>query len=202
MYNIPVPLKTYVLIPDVLTEMFAVASRAQLHHATDRQVKLETLHAEKRKLAGKIANLTSAIAERGHSAALLARLTQLETELSTIKLEIKQWETVQIAPVPVLSETEIIQLSQTLQDQLTFSAPFEVRAKLMEFIHEIKVYKTPEKDIAGYISYYLPGAPPFDIPLPQGTGYNLPIEQSPMGAPRYRQIFTHPICPKQKPHSQ
>lgn len=193
-------LKEFILIPEVLREMYAVAARAQVHHATDQKVKLETLQAEKRKLAGKIANLTSAIAERGHSEALLTRLTQMETELHNIKLEIKECETVQIDPVPALTEAQIIQLSKSLQDTITFGSPFEVRAKLMEFIHEIKVYKTPENDVAGFITYYLPGAPPFDDPLPEntGTGYNLPIAHAPMGAPRYRQIFTHPICPKPK----
>ena len=40
----------------------------------------------------------------GHSEALLTRLTQMESELSAIKLEIKEWETVQIDPVPALTE--------------------------------------------------------------------------------------------------
>lgn len=197
-------LKEYILVPDVLREMYAVAGRSQTHHAERQKSKLDALHAEKKKLTSKITNLASAIAERGHSSALLTKLTQLETELHTTKLEITEWETATVTPPPALNEEQIIQLSNSLQQRINFDAPTAVRAALMEFIQEIKVYKTEDKAIAGTITYYLPTpneSPPFEVPLPQGTGYNLPIAHAPMGAHLYRQIFTHPICRNNKPHS-
>ena len=185
--------------------MYLVVGRSQAHHADRQKSKLDALHAEKKKLTSKITNLASAIAERGHSSALLNKLTQLETDLHTTKLEITAWETATVTPPPALNEAQIVQLSKSLQDRINYDAPAEVRAALMEFIQEIRVYKTADKAIAGTITYYLPTpneSPPFDSPLPHGTGYNLPIAPAPMGAHLYRQIFTHPICLKQKPHSR
>jgi hypothetical protein len=74
---------------------------------------------------------------------------------------------------------------------------------LQGFIHKI-VVKKDAGQIVGAITYFTPipsASPPFEIPPSAGKGDNLPIGSCPLGAPLYRQIFTHPIIFQNKIHS-
>lgn len=197
-------LNQYILIPDVLEEMFAIEARSIDHVETRKETQLKSLHAEKKKLAAQIANLTRAIADKGHSEALLDRLTELESQRAQINTEIRELEALHIVKSPPLTRDQIVALSKTMQEKLTLSLPEQIRTILLDFVHEIRVRKNDQDQIEGTITYYLPSgaSPPFSNPLPDspGTGYNLPIDQAPLGAHLYRQTFTHPIvCPKKRP---
>lgn len=197
-------LNQYILIPDVLEEMFTIEARSIDHIENRKETQLATLHAEKKKLASQIANLTRAIADKGHSEALLNRLTQLESQRAQINTEIRELEALHIVKSPPLTRDQIVALSKTMQEKLTLSLPEQIRTILLDFVHEIRVHKNDQDQIEGTITYYLPSgsSPPFSTPLPDspGTGYNLPIDHAPLGAQLYRQTFTHPIvCPTKRP---
>lgn len=136
--------------------------------------------------------------------ALLQRLTDLETQRAQINTEIRELEALHIVKSPPLTRDQIVALSKTMQEKLTLSLPEQIRTILLDFVHEIRVRKNDQDQIEGTITYYLPSgaSPPFSTPLPDspGTGYNLPTDQAPLGAPPYRQTFTHPIvCPPKRP---
>jgi len=75
----------------------------------------------------------------------------------------------------------------------------QVKQILQSFIHKILAKKT-DGQITGSITYYTP--PLADLlrpPDPPPGDSMLPISSRPVGAPLYRQTFTHPIvCPKKK----
>ncbi len=108
---------------------------------------------------------------------MLNKLTELESERAVINTEIAELNKLQFQPVPPLSNEEIIALSRTLSEKLTLALPDQVRTVLLGFVHKIKVHKNEEGQIMGTVTYYLSNtSPPFELPLPEGTGYNLPIE--------------------------
>lgn len=194
----------YIFLPENLAEMFAIEQRTYAHHESKKQEQLQTLNAQKKKLNTNITNLTRAIAERGHSEALLNKLTELEAERAEINTQITELNKVQLQPAPPLSTEQIIALSKTLNEKLTLALPDEIRTVLLGFIHKITVQKDGDRKISGTITYYLPTSPtlsagegpPFDIPLSPETGYNLPMESPTLGAQLYRQTYIHPIIAK------
>lgn len=204
-------LNNYILIPDVLEQLFAVEARSMDRIETRKETQLKALDAQRKKLASQIANLARAIAEKGHSEALLLKLTELENQRSQVSVEIREIENLHTVKSAPLTKQQIVALSKTMRENLTLSLPEQVRSIMLSFIHQIKVRKNGHGQIEGTITYYLPSfplpvdnengeSPPFDPPPPEtpGAGYNLPIVQPPVGAPPYRQTFTHPIIYPQK----
>jgi site-specific DNA recombinase len=187
-------LRDYILLPDSLAALYEIEQHASNQHEDRRLQRLSTLQDDRRKLSGQIANITRAIAERGHSQSLLDKLTELETPRAQAIAEIHELEGQHFAPGPLLTQADILRLSQTLTEKLTHAPTDQVRQMLLGFIHKV-VVKKENKQIIGSITYFTPPcqSPPFENPLPQGAGYNLPLGSDSTGAPLYRQIFNHPI---------
>jgi flagellar biosynthesis/type III secretory pathway chaperone len=77
-------LSDYILLPDSLTVLLDQERLGSDRRAASRAEALSSLTGERQRLSAQIANLTRAIAERGHSAAMLDRLTQLETQRAAV----------------------------------------------------------------------------------------------------------------------
>jgi len=94
-----------------------------------------------------------------------------------------------------ISEERIIDISKNLIETIN-KAPHETVQQIVKsFIHEIRA-KKQGNEITGSITYH---APPFD---PAPSDECLPISRLPVGAPLYRQTFTHPlVCPPKRPRS-
>jgi site-specific DNA recombinase len=200
-------LKQYILIPESISAIFDIQRTTIDRRAEDRNQRLTALTTEKKKLSTQIVNITRAIAERTHSPALLEKLTELETTRAQISAEIAQLSTVQYQPIPQMTDLELIDLSKNLIATLTTASPEAVKQILKSFILEIRAQRN-DKEITGTITYFSP--PPPNTGNPPANGGNpgggdtpkkpLPIRHSPVGAPLYRQTFTHPIiCPKKIP---
>ncbi len=190
-------LQEYVLLPDSLAAIYELQHTFNERSAERRQMRLDTLRDERRKLSSQIANITRAIAERGHTQALLDRLTELESKRAQINTEYTVLESQRYQPMPVLSLEQIAALSTRLIHILASGQVNQIQPILRAFIHKIIVKKNESGRIVGTITYYAPfpaeSPPPFDPSPSPSKGYRLPIEHSPMGAPTYRQTFTHPI---------
>lgn len=202
-------LAEYILTPESLAAIFEISRTTADHREAKRTERLALLDAEKKSIAKKIANITRAIAERGHSQTLLDTLTDLEAKRAVVLTEIAELTTLHFDPIPSLTEEEVIELSQILTRSLFDSPPETVRQTVNSFVHQIRA-KKQDKEIAGSITYFTPPIltinelgepPPFD--LAPTDGIILPISPPPVGAHLYRQTFTHPIVfpPKKKPLS-
>ncbi len=183
-------LREYILLPDSMVAMFNIEQTAQEHRETRRTERLAVLAAEKKRLATQITNITRAIAERGHTQALLDKLTELEARRATVTAEHTQLTNTRIIAAPALAEDQVIALAKSIVEELTSGPSEEVRQLLSSFIFKIRVKKHETGQISGSITYFTPTKkPPPDLPQSENLGYNLPIGRPPVGAPR----FTHTI---------
>jgi predicted nuclease with TOPRIM domain len=104
----------------------------------------------------KINNVTEAIAEMGHSHALLRRLENLETELHNLNLRIRELETDQNLPENFPDPDEI---SKRIKTVLTNASLEDKKIILQGLVHRIDAQRIKEKGIVrGTITYILPSS--------------------------------------------
>ncbi|HKI53530.1 MAG TPA: hypothetical protein VJ987_05350 [Anaerolineales bacterium] len=151
-----------------------------------------TLTDESTQLSRAIANITMAIAEAGHSDALLDALKLKESRRAQVRTELDQIST-PIQRVPNLTPEQIETASKKLIHALNNSPPEQLRQLLRGIIHEV-VAERDGNVIRGMITYYYPPVlsesegPPFDF-----APTVLPKEPAPVGALLHRQLFSHPF---------
>lgn len=181
-------LRDRILLPDNLIAINQLALTAQTQGEQDRAQRLTVNAAERKKTASQIANLTKAIAESGHSQALLDALTELETRRALLQTENAQLQTA-FEPVPAYTEEQLRELSKTMVEKLNQAPPEQRRQVIRAFVRKITIERDG-KTLRGLITYL---SPPFPHPLPEtGKGLiMLPISPLPVGAPLYRQHFAH-----------
>jgi DNA invertase Pin-like site-specific DNA recombinase len=176
-------LTDYILTPENLTAIQEIAIKNQTTGETQRAERKSALSDERGELSRQIANITKAIADSGHSDALLDALKQKESMRAQVKAEIEGL-LVPIQTIPHLSTPEIETVSQALVEHLNHS-PIEQRRQLLRgIVHDI-IAERDGKHIRAFITYYYP--PPFDL-IP-----TLSKSPDPVGAHLYRQLFTYPV---------
>lgn len=183
-------LREYILLPDSLAAIMEVELHSSNHLETKRQARLDILSADKKKLSSQIANITRAIAERGHSATLLDKLNELERQRDIVLTEFTTLSNTHYHAAPPLTPEESMLLSQTLTERLLENDEGSVartRQILQSFVHKI-IAKKQDGKITGSITYFSPSptlqeaSPPFELaPTDQG-GYTLPISRPSVGA--------------------
>lgn len=179
-----------ILLPESIHAHQQIAIENQTHGETLRQDKIASLTGERAELSRQIANLTKAIAETGHNAALLDALKLKETQRAQVRTELESLH-IPIQRVPQLTDAEIATASKDLIQLLTTSPPETRRQLLRGFIHEIRAEKNGTI-LKGTITYFYPF--PFEL------APTLPIEPHPVGALLYRQRFTQPFEAKTRSH--
>jgi hypothetical protein len=196
-------LKKYILLPDSLAAAMEIERHATDHRETKRTERLAVLNAEKKKLASKIANITHAIADRGHSQTLLDTLTQLESQRAVVLTEITELSNMRFEIPSPLTEDEVKLASDMIIDILQNAAPERVRQILHGFLRKVTAKKVAGH-ISGSLTYILPpladllrppDPPPFDsAPTDDIT---LPISSRPVGAQKRTSqtagSFFHPL---------
>lgn len=168
---------------------------AERHDASTASARIE----EQRKLIERdltplrrqISNLTAAIADAGHSSAMLKRLRQLEADESDLRQKLAELPKAPPPlpdPDPALLKRQLSQLSQRLSN----SAVQEQRQILQALIAKIIIDRV-EKHIYAKMKIYLPPdlfssnapsspqSPPDDYGI-NPSGENVPISHAPMGA--------------------
>lgn len=172
-------LQEYILLPDSLAAIYEIQQNSIGREEAHRLERLATLRDERKKLSGQIANLTRAIAEKGHSQALLDRLTELETMRAQAAVESGELETRRFEPVPSLSPGQIESISKNLQEILSNGPLEKIRQILRALIYKI-IIKKEENGLVGTITYFAPG-PSFELPLPEEG--SMSMGWAPLGAP-------------------
>jgi len=161
-------LQDYVLLPDSLAAIYEIQMNSSHRDEERRLLRLDTLRAERRKLSTQIANLTRAIAEHGHTQALLDRLAELEAKRAQMNTEYTGLESQRFQPTPILAPEQIAALSGQLTSILENAQVELVKPLLRAFIYKIVVKKDENKDIIGSITYFAPiptESPPFVVCL-------------------------------------
>ena len=187
-------LTEYILIPDNLIAVQELAVQNQTYGEAERNERRSTLLQYRADASRQIANITRAIADAGHSDALLNSLKEKESLRAQIKAELDELA-IPIQTIPNLSTQQIESASKVLIDQLN-KAPLEKRRQILRgIVHEVRAERHG-KIISALITYYYPpnlsGAedPPFDS---APTDNVLSMYPPPVGAHLYRQTFTYPV---------
>lgn len=81
-----------------------------------------------------------AIAESGHSQAILDQLSTLETQRSQLIAEAKELKD-PIQPLPKLTTEQLTALSENILHQLNHAKPEQIRIILRGIIHQIRAQK-------------------------------------------------------------
>jgi site-specific DNA recombinase len=187
-------LDEFILQPDNLAALQDIAIENQTHGETRRAERRQELHQERSGYSREVANLTHAIAAAGHSEALIKELKAKESQLAQVRKELDELE-IPIEPVPRLSPEKIELASKRLRQKIHDAPLEEKRRHLREIIAEIRAERSG-KNIFALITFYYP--PPFDFaPMEM-----LPISHAPVGAPRYRQLFSYPAVAEIKTRSE
>jgi hypothetical protein len=175
-------LKDYILLPGNLAAMMEIEQKNSHRNEEQIRQRLNDLQAEKKKQSSQIANLTRAIAERGHSQALLDKLTELEATRAQISVEISRLSEHASEPYVPLQPGEIEGLAAVFITALESLPSEQVRQLLQKFITRVSVRRT-ENGVVGLITYLMPRkhTPPFDFPPSDGKG-TLPKGWASVGA--------------------
>lgn len=189
-------LTEYLFQPDSLAALYEIDQRSIAHRAAHIREKLANIAAEKKKLNTQIANLTRAIADHGHSPALLERLTELEKTRATLTAQADDLNRItQPAADVELTPLQINITSEHLLRILNSGDPQQIALLMRAFVSRIDVLKTPENQLSGTITYYTPPAAeaPGENSCYNSPDDNLPMSALPLGAPLHRQTYSHPI---------
>jgi site-specific DNA recombinase len=178
-------LAEYILIPESIAAHQEIALKNQSQGTHEREEQKDALTEENIQLSRAIANITKAIADAGHSDALLDALKLKEIQRTRIRTELDELN-IPIERVPHLTPEQIGRASKSLIHALNHSPPEQLRQLLRGIIHEV-VVEREGKIIRGMITYHYP--PPFDS-APIGT---LPMQPTPVGALLHRQLFSQPF---------
>jgi DNA invertase Pin-like site-specific DNA recombinase len=176
-------LRESILMPEHMLAMHHVALSAQGSGEKKRQDAIRTNVAQRREISAKIANLTKAIAESGHSAAMLDALSGLELRRTELQVEHDRLQ-IPIQQIPQLTDEQIEEKARRLVERLS-AAPMEERRLILRGLVQRISAEREGRTIRGLITYFYP--PPFDLaPM-------LSMESGSMGAPLYRQTFSYPF---------
>lgn len=170
----------YILVPDHLGAMHETAVRNQSEVVSERDDRKGSLTQERMDLSRQIANITKAIADAGHSAALLEALKEKESQRTQIRTELDELG-IPIQPIPPRTQPEIDAASKAIIEALIHSPIEQQRILLRGLIHEV-IAERDGKIIRGMITYYYPPV--------------LSLERDLVGAHLYRQTFSYPFQSK------
>jgi hypothetical protein len=176
-------LTDYILIPESITATQAIALENQSQGETVRTAKRQSLQEDLRIVSREIGNITRAIADSGHSQALLDLLHAKELERAEIKEKLSKLE-IPIEPVPDLTQPQIETASKRLIDKLKSKSLEERRETLRGIVYEVVAERDGPR-VEAFITYYYP--PPFDL-APTGV---LSMTLTPVGAQPKRHAIWH-----------
>jgi hypothetical protein len=151
-----------------------------------------------------IANITEAIAQRGHSKAMLDKLADLESQEAALQSQLQSAKTDIPTSQPPLTVKEITFLSKRLVARLQSKDYTTTRNILLGAISLILIDRTPQNAF-GIINIHAPKVnPPPNDELPFGGGQGIITASTPLhpvGAPLYKRSIPFEFTIKTKmPH--
>jgi len=166
----------YILIPENLASIHQRILELQTAAPDQYRAVHAQLTQEIAALDHKIANLVNAIAEKGHTSAMLAALSKMEDRRTEISLQLQTLQRIIDHPPALDPAIDINKMSAKLIYLIKHAAPDELHAIYASLI--AKVLAVGSKDILrGEIVYYDPYA----------------YDQCPHGDATHRHKFSHPL---------
>lgn len=147
-------LTNQILKPDYLKLLQDQEVKNRRDNRSTKEAEIEAFQKELKSISRKIDNVTLAIAEHGHSQALLQRLNNLEAEKSNFKSRISELKE-GLEPLGALPDPEIV--GSTLKKALENASREEKQTILRGLIQRIDALRDKKaKKITGTITLYLP----------------------------------------------
>jgi DNA invertase Pin-like site-specific DNA recombinase len=177
-------LQEYVLLPDTLSLLQKQIQAAQSTSLARIGKQRIELNSQLGGLKRRIDHLADAIAESGHTRALLEKLAGLESDELSLLARLAELDRQAGSPAPAMSDDQLSSQVQRFQEILTGSDFKAKQALLRSFIERITVDRDGSK-ILGVIHYFFP--PPADKSPPDDS---VSLSGVPLGAPLHRHSFT------------
>jgi DNA invertase Pin-like site-specific DNA recombinase len=194
-------LREYILLPEALTflqKQIQETETMRLDHIGDQRTELgNTLAGLKRR----ISHLADAIAESGHTRALLDKLAVLEGEETSLLAQLAELDRQAGTPAPDLTDDQLADQALSLQTILGGSDLQEKQRVLRSFIERIAVDRDGNK-IIGVITYYFPPPVSLNKSPPDDDLLSVPLSPLPLGAPLHRHSFTVSFTAAMRPYKR
>ncbi len=171
-------LRAHILNPDVIAGNQDILHADQNQNISRLNTQRSELIAQHTGLRRRIANITNAIAEVGHSRAILEKLTTLETEETTLLSQIADIERQTANPPDRLTPAEIATASDKLTTLLESGDLPTMQQILRGIIHRITIDRH-DNTVIGQITYHLHTSP---------RESDVTISSPPLGAPPHSNI--------------
>lgn len=179
-------LSDYILTPEGLQACQRQLLAEQADHLAQIEQQQSGLRRELGSLRRQIAHLTNAIAEAGHSRALLSRLTDLEASEARLLADLAGLQAQLNARALELGPGDIEQISAELRRKLLSGSPDQVRQLLQSFVDKVVVDRDGSL-VIGMIHYLYPPK----VMAPSEGPDTVSLDGLPLGAPLYRHSFQH-----------
>ena len=171
----------FILSPQNLENVLAALDHEHRKFIAEMEPKRQSLNKELGTIKQKLANITMAIADLGHSRALLSKLTDLEGQEMQIRSELVEIEMIAREKPARIDSEQLKNINSALSEQILAENQTEKREILQNLVERIEV-KREGKRIVGKIWYYYPGK--------KKLMYKV---STPLGAPTHRHKFCHPF---------
>jgi site-specific DNA recombinase len=181
-------LQEYILLPDVLEQHQQILETDQRQGEQRLAGERSEIRAQLVGIRRKIQNITAAIAESGHTRAMLEKLAGLEAEETSALAQATQLDQRINQPVFKATPDQFAQWATNIGAAIENAELETLQHILRGFIQRIVVDRQENQIIVRMLYYYPPQnsfdrAPPDDI-------INVSKSRPPLGAPLYRHIFT------------
>jgi hypothetical protein len=148
-------LSEYVLLPEVLNQLQEAIRASRDESTTQIDEQRRELSNSLAGLRRRIAHLTEAITESGHTRALLEKLAGLESDETINMARLAELDPHAEAPTPDLADDQLIHMAEHFPNILLEGDLQTLQAILRGFVEKIMVDRN-KNIIMGVITYYLP----------------------------------------------
>jgi len=177
----------FILSEENLQNVLAAMDHDHQKFLKEMEPKRQSLSKELGTIKQKLANITMAIADLGHSRALLSKLTDLEAQEMQIRSELVEIEMIAREKPARIDSEQLKNINQALSQQILAENQTQKREILQNLVERIEV-RREGKRIVGKIWYYYPGKKKLMSKV-----------STSLGAPLHRHNFCLPfIIPIQK----
>lgn len=182
----------HILDPDHLVILQEEARNFRGQQKSIQENEIKIINNELGALRRKVNNVTKAIAEIGHSQALLKKLEDLEVRKILLETKIAEIKSQEIPEQPI---PDLRLISKMLRPVIRKASTEEKKIILKGLIHRIDAIRDKKnQNIQGVITYYLPADILAKKKAPRGEGLILDFYvymQCPHGDSTYRHKFQH-----------
>lgn len=135
-------IKDHLLSPSLLLDAYNLYKEKYKERATQHRAKLNAVQDEIKRIDRRIANLSIAIAETGHTRSLLAQLTEQENERDRLAEQLRQISsTADVIEFRDLTEDELIEVGKQVWNEIKNGDPRTKQRLIRSVVERIDVVR-------------------------------------------------------------